>query len=44
MQGVTAEDILGVADWSTELSIQQFCYKPVRKTQHLPNQSLQLHV
>ena len=29
MQGVTTEDILVAADWSTESSFQQFYYKPV---------------
>ena len=29
-QGVTTEDILGAADWSTESSFQRFYYKPVR--------------
>ena len=28
-QGVTTEDILGAADWSTESSFQRFYYKPV---------------
>ena len=28
-QGVTLQDILKVADWSTESPIQQFYYKPV---------------
>ena len=31
-QGVTTEDILGAADWSTESSFQRFYYKPVRNT------------
>ena len=29
MQGVTTEDILVAADWSTESSFQRFYYKPV---------------
>ena len=29
MQGVTTEDILKAADWSTESSFQRFYYKPV---------------
>ena len=29
--GVTTENILGAADWSTESSFQRFYYKPVRK-------------
>ena len=32
MMGVTTEDILGAADWSTESSFQRFYYKPVRDT------------
>ena len=32
MQGVTTEDILGAADWSTESSFQRFYYKPVHNT------------
>ena len=31
-QGVTLEDILKAADWSTESSFQRFYYKPVRST------------
>ena len=32
MQGVTTEDILGAADWSTESTFQRFYYKPVHNT------------
>ena len=32
-QGVTTEDILKAADWSTESSFQRFYYKPVRNTE-----------
>ena len=32
MQGVTTEDILNAADWSTESSFQRFYHKPVRNT------------
>ena len=28
-QGVTTEDILSAADWSTESSFQRFCYKSI---------------
>ena len=31
-QGVTLEDILKAADWSTETSFQRFFYKPIRNT------------
>ena len=32
MQGVTTQDILSAADWSTESTFQKFYYKPVRNT------------
>ena len=32
MQGVTTEDILKAADWSTDSSFRRFYYKPVRDT------------
>ena len=32
MQGVTTEDILNAADWSTDSSFRRFYYKPVRDT------------
>ena len=32
MQGVTTEDILSAADWSTESTFQKFYYKPMHNT------------
>ena len=32
MQGVTTEDLLNAADWSTDSSFRRFYYKPVRDT------------
>ena len=37
MQGVTTEDILNAADWSTESSFQQFYYKHVRNAAFAKN-------
>ena len=33
MQGVTTENILNVANWSTESSFQRFYHKPMRNTE-----------